>query len=238
MYVNGVWYYTAGTTYAQSFAYLNNYNALEAARELGIDLDDEKLLSKEEYSILKTVIAQLDKYDPINVGLSGQIKEFREEDYYCSVGDEPKHRHTSQLVGLYPGNLINFTTPAWLDAAKVTLNERGDRATGWGIAFKLNLWSRTKDGNRTYKLLNSLITTCIAENLWDLHPPFQIDGNFGATAGISEMLLQSHEGFINPLPALPAEWSEGSLKGFKVRGGSTVSLKWKNGRLTRMKIKE
>ena len=229
MYVNGVWYYTSGTAYAQSFAYLNNYNALRAARALGIDFNDEALLSSEEYSILNTVMEQLDKYDPIGVGLSGQIKEFREEDFYCSIGDEPKHRHTSQLVGLYPGDLINSTTPAWLDAAKVTLNERGDRATGWGIAFKLNLWTRTKDGNRSYKLLNSLITTSIAENLWDLHPPFQIDGNFGATAGISEMLLQSHEGYIAPLSAIPTEWSSGSYSGLVARGNFVVGAVWDKG---------
>ena len=229
MYVNGKWYYTTGTTYAQSFAYLNNYNALESARAIGIDLSDDSLLSKEEYSVLKTVLLQLDKYDPINVGLSGQIKEFREEDYYCSIGDEPKHRHTSQLVGLYPGNLINFTTPAWLDAAKVTLNERGDRATGWGIAFKLNLWTRTKDGNRSYKLINSLITTSIAPNLWDLHPPFQIDGNFGATAGISEMLLQSHEGYIAPLSAIPDDWRTGSYSGLVARGNFELGAVWENG---------
>ncbi len=229
MYVNGVWYYTSGTTYAQSFAYLNNYNALEAAKALDIDLTDEELLSREEYSILKTVMEQLDKYDPINVGLSGQIKEFREEDYYCSIGDEPKHRHTSHLVGLYPGNLINSTTPAWLDAAKVTLNERGDKATGWSIAFKLNLWARTKDGNRTHDLLSSLISTSTATNLWDLHPPFQIDGNFGATAGISEMLLQSHEGYIAPLSAIPLSWKTGSYKGLVARGNFGIDAVWENG---------
>ena len=170
MFVNGIWYYTDGTTYAQSFAYLNNYNALEAAKALGINLADSSLLSTEEYSILKTVMEQIDKYDPIHVGLSGQIKEFREEDYYCSVGDEYNHRHTSQLVGLYPGNLINSTTPAWLDAAIVTLNERGDYGSGWGVAFKMNHWARTKNGDRAHDLLESLLKNYTAENLWTFQP--------------------------------------------------------------------
>ena len=229
MFVNGIWYYTNGTTYAQSFAYLNNYNALEAAKALGIDLSDTDLLSSEEYSILSTIMEQIDKYDPINVGLSGQIKEFREEDHYCSLGDEYNHRHTSQLVGLYPGNLINSTTPAWLDAAIVTLTERGDLGSGWGVAFKMNHWARTKNGDRAHDLLESLFKNYMYENLWAMHPPFQIDANFGTTAGISEMLLQSHEGYIAPLAALPADWSTGSYTGLVSRGNFEVSAAWENG---------
>ncbi len=237
-YVNGVWYYTQGTTYAQTFAYLNNYNALLAASELGIDLGNEELLSTEEYSILKTVTEQLDRYDPINVGLSGQIKEFREEDYYGSVGD-PDHRHISQLVGLYPGNLINSTTSAWFDAAKVTLEGRSgsDGNGGWVYAHKMALYARAKDGDNALKNLNGLLSTSTGTNLltllWNV---FQIDANFGATAGVSEMLLQSHEGYIEPLAALPALWSSGSYTGLVAEGNFEVSAAWESGMATTVNI--
>ena len=229
MRVNGVWYYTVGTTYAQTFAYLNNYNALEAAKALGINLADSSVLSTEEYSILKTVMEQIDKYDPINVGLSGQIKEFREETYYSSVGDDPKHRHVSQLVGLYPGNIINSSTPAWLDAARVALENRGLGSMGWSRAHRMNLWARVKDGDEAYRLYASLIKDRTSYNLWNVGPPFQIDGSFGATAGVSEMLLQSHEGYIEPLAALPAAWANGSYTGLIARGNFEVSAAWENG---------
>ena len=232
-YVDGVWYYTSeGTGYAQSFAYQNNYNLLLAAAELGISASDT---SHEDYAILNTVLKQIDKYDPVRVGLSGQVKEFFEEDYYGDLG-EYTHRHISQLVGLYPGNVINGTTPAWIDAAKYTLTERGDKATGWGVAHRLNLWARVQDGERAYDLLEQLLKTNTATNLWDLHPPFQIDGNLGGTSGISEMLLQSHAGYVEPLAAIPSTWANGSYTGLVARGNFEVSAKWADGLATSFNI--
>ena len=232
-YVDGVWYYTSeGTGYAQSFAYQNNYNLLLAARDLGISTDDT---SHEDYAILNTVLQQIDKYDPVRVGLSGQVKEFFEEDYYGDLG-EYTHRHISQLVGLYPGNVINSTTPAWIDAAKYTLTERGDKATGWGVAHRLNLWARVQDGERAYDLLEQLLKVNTATNLWDLHPPFQIDGNLGGTSGIAEMLLQSHAGFVEPLAAIPSAWANGSYTGLVARGNFEVSAAWTDGLATSFNI--
>ena len=232
-YVNGVWYFTSeGTGYAQSFAYQNNYNLLLAAKELGISTSDT---THEDYAILQTVLKQIDKYDPVRVGYSGQVKEFFEEDYYGDLG-EYTHRHISQLVGLYPGNVINGTTPAWLDAAKYTLTERGDKATGWGVAHRLNLWARVQDGERAYDLLEQLLKVNTATNLWDLHPPFQIDGNLGGTSGISEMLLQSHAGYVEPLAAIPAAWANGSYTGLVARGNFEVSAAWADGLATSFNI--
>ena len=231
MFVDGVWYYTKGTTYAQSFAYLNNYHTLLAAKELGI-LDK----AEGKYEILKTVAEQLEEYDPIIIGLSGQVKEFREEDYYGSVGDEKQHRHISHLVGLYPGNLINSSTPAWLDGANVVLDNRGDKSTGWAVAHRICLWARAKRGGRAHDLLNVILGINTATNLWDLHPPFQIDGNFGATAGICEMLLQSHAGYIEPLSALPDNWQNGKYSGLCARGGFEVNAEWENLCLTSLTL--
>ena len=233
-YVNGEWYYTSGTTYAQSFSYLNNYNLLLAAEELGIDLTNNEVLSKAENQVLKTVLEQIDKYDPINVGLSGQIKEFREEEYYGDLG-EWQHRHIAQLVGIFPGNLINSETPAWIDATKVSLTERGfGGGVGWGVADKMCMWARTKDGDTTHELVEKLLSECIAYNLWDLHfgnskNTFQIDGNFGATAGIAEMLLQSDAGYIEPLAALPSVWNTGSYEGMVARSNFKVGCSWEDG---------
>ena len=228
MFVNGVWYYTKGTTYAQTFAYLNNYNLLQAASELEIVKDNVLVNGDSKYAVLDTVLDQIGKYDPINVGLSGQIKEFREEDYYGSVGDEPNHRHVSQLVGLSPGNLINANTPAWLDAALVSLEGRAAaEAHGWVFAHKINLYARAFDEENAYTMLNGFIQHCSA-NLWSLYNDriFQAEANFGTTAGIAEMLLQSQNGYVEILPSIPEKWADGTFTGLVADGNFEVSAAW------------
>ena len=182
---------------------------------------------------------------PSRIGSDGRLMEWLEE--YEEV--DPHHRHVSHLYGLHPGNQISATlTPELADACRRTLDRRGDAGTGWSRAWKVNFWARLGDGNRAYKLLRALLAPAYTPeapgqhgpgtfpNLFCSHPPFQMDGNWGGAAGIGEMLLQSQDGFINPLPALPDAWSEGSLRGFKVRGGATVDLSWHDGRLDKISI--
>lgn len=223
---NGVAYTTVGCAFDQQMIWENHNDTLKAAELLGITNDE----------IVNTVRSQVDRLDPVNVGYSGQVKEFREENYYGEIG-EYNHRHISQLVGLYPGTSINSETPAWLDAAKVTLNERGDKSTGWAMAHRLNLWARTGDGDRSYSLYQSLLKNGTLTNLWDTHPPFQIDGNLGGVSGVTEMLLQSHEGYISMLPSLPKAWANGSYKGLVARGNFEVGAEWKDGNAQTFEIK-
>lgn len=223
-YHNGTTYQTKGCAFDQGMIWESFHDVLKAADIL-----------KEESPFLRTIKEQIGKLDAIQIGESGQIKEYREEKKYSDIGD-PRHRHISHLCALYPGTLINAETPEWLKAATVTLNNRGDKSTGWGVAHRLNLWARVKDGDMAYQRYQLLLKKYILENLWNMHPPFQIDGNLGGTAGVAEMLIQSHEGYINPLPALPATWRDGSYEGLVARGNFVVSVFWKQGLMTQMNV--
>ena len=218
------YYHTVGCAFDQQMIYENACDDLKCAEILGVS-DYVTELEKEQVS----------KYSPVLIGYSGQIKEYREEHFYGEIG-EAKHRHISQLVALYPGTQINFSTPAWLDAAKQTLLLRGDESTGWALAHRLCAWARTGDGEHAYLLLQNLLKERTYPNLWDVHPPFQIDGNFGALSGITEMLLQSHEGYLYLLPALPTAWKSFSFFGLKARGNFTVSATVEDGTIKSAEI--
>ena len=215
--------FAEGNSYEQELCWDLFTNFIEASEDLGVDKSYRKTISGLRERLLGP-----------QIGKWGQLQEWAED------LDDPKdtHRHLSHLIAVHPGRQISpETTPEWAAAAKVSMNARGDGSTGWSKAWKICIWARLHDGDRAYKLASEFIQHNVYPNLWGFHPPFQIDCNFGYAAGVGEMLVQSHMGFVDLLPALPKAWPDGHVNGMRVRGGFQVDIDWKDRRLTQAVFK-